>query len=577
MVAETKEKNWPELPYKGLSFYGSQDAPLFSGRDNDVIKVASLLASDSTRILILHGTTGCGKSSFLRAGLIPYLEDAEIGFQFLKDSKDGELKALFIRSTDKPLVELSKSVFEFAQKDLTIITPKGDERSLRLAETISSYENAKFYETVGRNPELFINILREIGNRLTKTLVLIVDQGEEVMTLKPRRSGDEFRKEFFEFISRFSRTDFDIKLIISLRTDYYGRLDGELQRVDTKRNEAKSFLLDELTREQIISAIKRPTLKEKVHKEYCSPYHFYRFSYEDGLPGKIADDLLTKEYKGGILPILQIICDTLYQETKLNKTTNASWKITKKNYGSLRGMEDLIEANIDKSFEQLCKDKPFSLEESKIELEKWKDILCTLATIQVDNTVTTQVQTAKKLNEATQLARCKLDFEVTMEYLARDNIRILRKEDLVKLGTDENIICYSLGHDAIGIVLYRWQVKKKEKEEKKSKLGKQLVRAMGLGYMLMGFIGGVVSLLQKEFDKESLTIALLFAGGGLLIVISSFLLSEKYFGTVLDWTLGSQSSLMELLKILLPTKASELYVPNKQRDRKKNSRLVKNR
>ena len=56
----------PEKPYRSLHYYERADRPLFAGRDGDVIRVARMLGDAGTRLLVLHGESGCGKSSFLR-------------------------------------------------------------------------------------------------------------------------------------------------------------------------------------------------------------------------------------------------------------------------------------------------------------------------------------------------------------------------------------------------------------------------------------------------------------------------------------------------------------------------------
>src|SRR4051794_27343285 len=65
---------WPREPYKGLNYFSAADAPLFGQRETEINDVVALLCSFDTRALLLHGGTGTGKSSFLRAGLCPYLQ-----------------------------------------------------------------------------------------------------------------------------------------------------------------------------------------------------------------------------------------------------------------------------------------------------------------------------------------------------------------------------------------------------------------------------------------------------------------------------------------------------------------------
>ena len=82
---------WPEEPYKGLNFFTSRDVLLFSQRDEDIEDCAALVDDFTTRVLILHGSSGSGKSSFIRAGLIPRLElaaEASCSLFFLRQASD---------------------------------------------------------------------------------------------------------------------------------------------------------------------------------------------------------------------------------------------------------------------------------------------------------------------------------------------------------------------------------------------------------------------------------------------------------------------------------------------------------
>src|SRR5262249_58504969 len=61
----------PECPYKGLMPYGEADAPFFFGREAERgTIIANLLAS---RLTLLYGASGVGKSSVLRAGVVHHL------------------------------------------------------------------------------------------------------------------------------------------------------------------------------------------------------------------------------------------------------------------------------------------------------------------------------------------------------------------------------------------------------------------------------------------------------------------------------------------------------------------------
>ena len=67
-------------PYPGLRPFQPEEAHLFFGREAQVEDMLARL--EDHRFLAVVGTSGCGKSSLVRAGLIPALEQG-----FLSDAK----------------------------------------------------------------------------------------------------------------------------------------------------------------------------------------------------------------------------------------------------------------------------------------------------------------------------------------------------------------------------------------------------------------------------------------------------------------------------------------------------------
>jgi len=59
-------------PYPGLRPFRHEEAIVFFGRDEQVDQLLAKL--DRSRFLAVVGTSGCGKSSLVRAGLIPALK-----------------------------------------------------------------------------------------------------------------------------------------------------------------------------------------------------------------------------------------------------------------------------------------------------------------------------------------------------------------------------------------------------------------------------------------------------------------------------------------------------------------------
>jgi hypothetical protein len=99
----TRSTTWPARPYLGLNFYREPDALLFRERDKEVTECMNLLLGFQLKILLLHGSSGSGKSSFLRAGLIPALKQAAARPSFFLATDEH-----VIRCTDDPILELAR-------------------------------------------------------------------------------------------------------------------------------------------------------------------------------------------------------------------------------------------------------------------------------------------------------------------------------------------------------------------------------------------------------------------------------------------------------------------------------------
>ena len=83
LAANVRREDVPALglcPYKGLNYFDESDAELFVGREalaeqltEQVLKLATPKRTSGARFLAIVGASGSGKSSLVRAGLIPSL------------------------------------------------------------------------------------------------------------------------------------------------------------------------------------------------------------------------------------------------------------------------------------------------------------------------------------------------------------------------------------------------------------------------------------------------------------------------------------------------------------------------
>src|ERR671938_63686 len=94
-------------PYKGLMPYSEEDAPFFFGREQkQEIITANLMAS---RLTLLYGPSGVGKSSVLRAGVAYHLQQqAE---QAVNEGRVPEFAVIVFDSwRDDPVAALTQQI-----------------------------------------------------------------------------------------------------------------------------------------------------------------------------------------------------------------------------------------------------------------------------------------------------------------------------------------------------------------------------------------------------------------------------------------------------------------------------------
>jgi hypothetical protein len=84
-VLHGRSLTWPAeikgSPFRGLAAFGAKHAPVFFGRSRDITKVIDRLkdaAEKGCPFLLVDGASGAGKSSLVRAGLVPRLTAAGV-------------------------------------------------------------------------------------------------------------------------------------------------------------------------------------------------------------------------------------------------------------------------------------------------------------------------------------------------------------------------------------------------------------------------------------------------------------------------------------------------------------------
>ena len=70
------EEAWSHSPYKSLSSYREEEAHLFYGRDREVGEFCQVVDQSPNKLFALLAPSGAGKSSFMQAGVIPFIKQS---------------------------------------------------------------------------------------------------------------------------------------------------------------------------------------------------------------------------------------------------------------------------------------------------------------------------------------------------------------------------------------------------------------------------------------------------------------------------------------------------------------------
>ncbi|MDY6878333.1 MAG: BTAD domain-containing putative transcriptional regulator [Chloroflexota bacterium] len=186
-------------PYKGLQYFDQADADLFFGRASLTAKlVAHLAPTRGDRFLAVVGASGSGKSSIVRAGLIPALQRAEpLADGSLPPADSPRWPVHVITPTAHPLEALAVSLTR-------------DSESVTVATTLM--------DDLARDPRSLHLYVCRLLSQPSNSLLLVVDQFEELFTLC--RSQAE-RQAFVDNLMAAVETDGPTIIVIALRADFY--------------------------------------------------------------------------------------------------------------------------------------------------------------------------------------------------------------------------------------------------------------------------------------------------------------------------------------------------------------------
>jgi WD40 repeat protein/class 3 adenylate cyclase/energy-coupling factor transporter ATP-binding protein EcfA2 len=243
------------VPYKGLVRFEAGDAGLFCGREQLVAELVARLVA--ARFVAVVGPSGSGKSSLVRAGLLPTLAGG----------------ALPGSDTWEPLV----------------LAPGPDPvRALaeRLGPHLPGADPTALAARLQAGPDALAQVAAEAlaGRPDTARLLLVVDQFEEVFTACRDEAA---RRRFVEpLVAAATAREGRCVVALALRADFYGRC------------AAHPELAAELADSQVLVG---PMTDEELRRAVVEPARRVGCVVEPGLPETILEDVAAEP---GALPLV---------------------------------------------------------------------------------------------------------------------------------------------------------------------------------------------------------------------------------------------------------------------------------
>lgn len=318
-------------PYRGLQSFEAHHSDLFFGRSDLVKSLRQFVETHPLSIVL--GASGTGKSSLVKAGLIPLLTQANN--EQIHSAQWFVLPP--IRPGENPFQSLNEALLEAELSEVVPSTSASNAQAKTLEESVANW--------VSTHPGM--------------KLLIFIDQSEEIVTLC---SNESVRQAFFQqiLIAIDAHRD-QLRVVLSLRSDFEPQVrDAGLSFVPKaleslgdealkSRWQQGRFLVPAMTRAALREAIERPA---EARVMYFQPH-----SLVDQLVEEVAD-------MPGALPLLSFALSELYLKY-LERQREARYRgqsleraLTQADYQSLGGVIQSLTRRADEEYETLISEHP---------------------------------------------------------------------------------------------------------------------------------------------------------------------------------------------------------------------------
>jgi WD40 repeat protein len=321
---------WPppkdpqRAPYRGWEPLDAVDAAVFFGRDAQIIRaldqIRGMRLNGLNGLFVILGPSGTGKSSFLRAGLLPRLRREDRRFTVV-DIVRPERNTLTGGSGLAPAIFSTRQRYGLGQPSLGDIKVACEREDVAvIANWLEEIRHAAAERLVGANGS---------GDAAAApTLVVPLDQAEELFSADAGEQAGKFLRLTAALAERMNAAETGLVMAATIRTDRY-----EVMQTHPDLAGVGTVLFDEL----------KPMPPTQFKEVIVGPAH--RAS-EAGRPLRVAPDLvdrllLDSAEGADTLPILALTMSRLYTDY------GSMGELTLAHYQALGGMRRVVQTEID--------------------------------------------------------------------------------------------------------------------------------------------------------------------------------------------------------------------------------------
>ncbi|MFH0901585.1 MAG: protein kinase, partial [Pseudomonadota bacterium] len=214
-----------ESPFRGLFAFGELHSDLFFGRDAEIAAFLERLREQP--VLAVVGPSGSGKSSFVKAGVVPRLRE------------QGSWVVLMVRPGNDPFASLAGRL-EAGESSTRVKPLDSSEMGSHLQRLLAEKPGMTLAEAeqhlsgglalqLHAAPRQLSVMLEELAERQHSKVLLLVDQIEEAYTLV---ADEQVRARFLRAVcSAADDAHGRVRVVFTVRDDFLGRLaeSGELE------------------------------------------------------------------------------------------------------------------------------------------------------------------------------------------------------------------------------------------------------------------------------------------------------------------------------------------------------------